>query len=147
MVVVMTESPKEAVDCVSLHRIDLAVTRVGLDLGKKVFQVHAVDAKGEVVVGRKLTRGRLVAFFAELAPCVVAMKACSSAHHWGRQLLGARARGEADPAGACEARCPAQQERRGRRGGDLRGDIAIRKRIAFRDPMSAGPEVRVGERN
>jgi len=64
-----------------------AVTRVGLDLAKKVFQVHAVDAKGEVVVARKLTRGRLVAFFAELAPCVVAMEACSSAHHWGRQLL------------------------------------------------------------
>ncbi len=64
-----------------------AVTRVGLDLAKKVFQVHAVDAKGEVVVARKLTRGRLVAFFAELPPCVVAMEACSSAHHWGRQLL------------------------------------------------------------
>ena len=64
-----------------------AVTRVGLDLAKNVFQVHAVDAKGEVVVARKLTRGRLVAFFAELPPCVVAMEACSSAHHWGRQLL------------------------------------------------------------
>ena len=63
-----------------------AVTRVGLDLAKKVFQVHAVDAKGDVVVARKLTRGRLIAFFAELAPCVVAMEACSSAHHWGRQL-------------------------------------------------------------
>ena len=64
-----------------------AVTRVGLDLAKKVFQVHAVDAKGEMVVARKVARGRLVAFFAELAPCVVAMEACSSAHHWGRQLL------------------------------------------------------------
>jgi transposase len=64
-----------------------AVTRVGLDLAKKVFQVHAVDAKGEVVVARKLARGRLVAFFAELPPCVVAMEACSSSHHWGRQLL------------------------------------------------------------
>ena len=50
----------------------------GLDLAKKVFQVHAVDAKGEVVVARKLTRGRLVAFFAELAPCVVAMEACGA---------------------------------------------------------------------
>ncbi len=63
-----------------------AVTRVGLDLAKKVFQVHAVDAKGEIVVVRKLTRGRLVALFAELAPCQVAMKACSSAHHWARKL-------------------------------------------------------------
>jgi transposase len=65
-----------------------AVTRVGLDLAKTAFQVHAVDAKGEVVIARKLTRGRLVAFFAELPRCAVAMEACSSAHHWGRTLIG-----------------------------------------------------------
>src|SRR6516162_316218 len=64
-----------------------SVTRLGLDLAKKVFQVHAVDANGEMVVARKLARGRLVGFFSELPRCVVAMEACSSAHHWGRQLL------------------------------------------------------------
>jgi hypothetical protein len=58
------------------------VTRVGLDLAKRVFQVHAVDAKGEIVVARKLTRSQLIPFFAELPPCVVAMEACSSAHQW-----------------------------------------------------------------
>ena len=63
------------------------VTRVGLDLAKRVFQVHAVDAKGEIVVARKLTRNQLIPFFAELPPCVVAMEACSSAHHWGRALI------------------------------------------------------------
>src|SRR5271165_240813 len=62
----------------------LAVTRVGLDLAKRVFQVHAVDAKGEIVVARRLTRNQLIPFFAALPPCVVAMEACSSAHHWGR---------------------------------------------------------------
>ena len=61
------------------------VTRVGLDLAKRAFQVHAVDAKGEIVVARKLTRSRLISFFAELAPCVAAMEAGSSAHHWGRR--------------------------------------------------------------
>src|SRR5271165_1476670 len=54
----------------------LAVTRVGLDLAKRVFQVHAVDAKGEIVVARKLTRNQLIPFFAALPPCVVAMEAC-----------------------------------------------------------------------
>jgi transposase len=68
-------------------RNSAAVTRVGLDLAKNVFQVHGVDAQGEVVVARKLRRGALAQFFAKLAPCVVAMEACSSAHHWGRQLL------------------------------------------------------------
>jgi len=51
-----------------------AVTRVGLDLAKRVFQVHAVEAKGEIVVARKLTRSQLIQFFAELPPCVVAME-------------------------------------------------------------------------
>jgi transposase len=63
------------------------VTRVGLDLAKRVFQVHAVDAKGEIVVARKLTRSQLIPFFAVLPPCVVAMEACASAHHWGRALI------------------------------------------------------------
>jgi transposase len=64
-----------------------AVTRVGLDLAKTAFQLHAVDARGETVVARKLTRGRLVAFFAQLPRCLVAMEACASAHHWGRALV------------------------------------------------------------
>ena len=63
------------------------VTRIGLDLAKTVFQVHGVDAKGEVVIARKLRRGTMLEFFGRLAPCMVAMEACSSAHHWGRQLL------------------------------------------------------------
>jgi transposase len=58
------------------------VTRVGLDLAKRVFQVHAVDAKGEIVVARKLTRSQLIPFFAELPPCVVAMEACSSSENY-----------------------------------------------------------------
>ena len=70
----------------SIRRLS-SVTRVGLDLAKKVFQVHAIDANGEIVVARKLARGRLIRFFSELPRCVVAMEACSSAHHWGRQLL------------------------------------------------------------
>ena len=63
------------------------VTRIGLDLAKTVFQVHGVDAKGEVVIARKLRRGTMLEFFGRLAPCVVAMEACGSAHHWGRQLV------------------------------------------------------------
>ena len=78
-----------------------AVTRIGLDLAKRVFQDHAVDANGEIVVARKLARSRLVGFFSELPRCVVAMEACSSAHHLGAAIAGARLRSEADPARAC----------------------------------------------
>ena len=64
-----------------------AVTRVGLDLAKNVFQVHAVDARGEIVVVKKIRRGAVLEFFGRLPPCIVAMEACASSHHWGRPLI------------------------------------------------------------
>ena len=64
-----------------------SVTRVGLDLAKRVFRIHAVDAAGFVVIARSVNRRTLLKFFDTLPRCVVAMEACSSAHHWGRQLL------------------------------------------------------------
>jgi transposase len=63
------------------------VTRVGVDLAKNILQVHAVDAKGEVVAARALRRSAVLGFFGKLPPCVVAMEACPSAHHWGRALI------------------------------------------------------------
>ena len=73
--------------------METAVT-IGLDLGKSVFQVHGVDAGGAVVVQRRLTRGKLLGFFAKQPPCLVGMEACAAAHHWGRELskLGHRVR-------------------------------------------------------
>ena len=64
-----------------------SVTRVGLDLAKRVFRIHAVDATGFVVIARSVNRRTLLKFFDTLPRCVVAMEACSCAHHWGRQLL------------------------------------------------------------
>ena len=72
-----------------------AVVRVGADLAKRVIQVHAVDAAGRRVVGRALKREQFMVWCAQLpAGCLVAMEACSSAHHWARKLraLGLDAR-------------------------------------------------------
>jgi transposase len=63
-----------------------AVTSVGLDLAKHVFQVHCTDASGQVIVAKALRRRELLPFFASLPPCLVGMEACGSAHHWGREL-------------------------------------------------------------
>jgi transposase len=63
------------------------VTTIGLDIAKSVFQVHCVDAAGEVAVRRKLTRGRVLAFFKGLPRCVVGIEACSSSHYWARELI------------------------------------------------------------
>jgi transposase len=59
---------------------------IGLDLAKNVFQVHGADETGAVVFRKKLRRDKLLAFFAEQPPCVVAMEACASSHHWAREI-------------------------------------------------------------
>ena len=71
------------------------IARVGVDLAKRVIQVHAVDAAGRRVVSRALKRDQFIAWCVQLpAGCLVAMEACSSAHHWARKLrsLGLDAR-------------------------------------------------------
>jgi transposase len=62
------------------------VSTIGLDIAKNTFQAHGADASGAVIIRKKLSRGRLLAFFAAQPPCVVAMEACGGAHHWGREL-------------------------------------------------------------
>jgi transposase len=64
----------------------MQVTTVGIDLAKNVFQVHGVDAAGKIVLRKALRRSQVLSFFTSLAPCVIGMEACSSAHHWAREL-------------------------------------------------------------
>jgi transposase len=63
-----------------------AITTIGLDIAKSVFQIHGVDAEGKVVIRRQLRRRHVLAFFQKLTPCVVGMEACASSHHWSREL-------------------------------------------------------------
>jgi transposase len=62
------------------------VTTIGLDIAKSVFQVHGVDAGGQVVIRRQLKRRYVLAFFEKLPPCLVGIEACASSHHWSREL-------------------------------------------------------------
>lgn len=64
----------------------MQISTIGLDIAKSVFQAHAVDAAGQVVIARKLKRAQVLAFFAGLGPCLVGIEACASAHHWAREL-------------------------------------------------------------
>ena len=121
------------------------VTTVGLDLAKSVFQIHAVDQDGRPVVRKKLRRAQVVPFFADLAPCLVGMEACASAHYWARELqaLGHEVR-LIPPRGACprarpegEAFCEDQQERRGGCGSDLQSAGASDDAICHRKERRA----------
>jgi transposase len=62
------------------------VTTIGLDIAKSVFQVHGVDAVGNVAIRRQIKRRHLLAFFQKLPRCLIGLEACASAHYWSREL-------------------------------------------------------------
>jgi transposase len=62
------------------------VSTIGIDLAKSVFQVHGSGSDGSVIFRKKLRRDQVLAFFASLPRCIVAMEACASAHYWAREI-------------------------------------------------------------
>jgi transposase len=69
-----------------------AITTIGLDIAKSVFQIHGVDDGGQVVIRRQLKRRYVFAYFQNLPPCLVGIEACASAHYWeAAALLRSRA--------------------------------------------------------
>lgn len=64
------------------------VSTIGLDIAKNVFQAHGADSRGERLFSRRITRAKVLEFFAEQPKCLVAMEACAGAHHWARELTG-----------------------------------------------------------
>jgi transposase len=64
----------------------MQITTVGLDLAKRIFQVHAIDASGSVVVRKALRRSQVLPFFTKLPPCLIGMEACGTSHYWAREL-------------------------------------------------------------
>ncbi|MBX3308142.1 MAG: transposase [Nitrospira sp.] len=62
------------------------ITQMGIDLAKHIFQLHAVDVRGHIVLCRQVSRTRLRDVFAQLQPCLVGKEACGSAHYWVREL-------------------------------------------------------------
>ena len=62
------------------------VITIGLDIAKSVFQIHGVDGDGAVVIRKRVSRGKVLEFFADLSPCLVGIEACPTAHHWSREL-------------------------------------------------------------
>ena len=63
------------------------VSIIGIDLAKRSFQAHGARADGPVAYRKKMSRGRVLSFFASQSSCVVAVEACGGAHYWGRETL------------------------------------------------------------
>ena len=62
-----------------------AVT-IGLDIAKSVFQVHGVAETGDVVIRQRLSRGKVLQYFAKIPACLVGLEACGAAHYWGESF-------------------------------------------------------------
>src|SRR5271170_5814480 len=87
----LTASGRQGVDAIEASRAKeppvMEISTIGLDLAKNVFQVHAVDALGNVVIRRAIRRWQVLPLFAKLRPWLVGIEACGASHHWARELL------------------------------------------------------------
>ena len=102
------------------------VSTIGLDIAKSVFQIHGVDVDGAVVMRKRISRAKLLEFFATLPACLVGVEACPTAHYWSRRLgaLGHTVR--LLPPSYLKSVSEAQQKRCQRRCSNLRsGDAAV----------------------
>src|SRR3984957_10893686 len=98
----------------------MKITTVGIDLAKKLFQIHGIDERGKAVLRKQLRRAQVAVFFANMPPCVIGMEACARAHHWARTLQRF-VHGAADGTAICEALREDKQKRSRRCRSDLRG--------------------------
>jgi transposase len=63
------------------------ITTIGLNIAKSVFQVHGVDAVGQVVIRRQLKRRYVLAFFQKLPSCLIGMEIIGRANSRRSQSL------------------------------------------------------------
>ena len=91
----------------------MKLSRVGIDLAKNVYQLHGVDRSGKTILKRRLKRHQWFKVLLDKTEpgCVIGMEACSSAHHWGRELQSPRLHGQVDSTAVREAVREEQQER------------------------------------
>lgn len=66
------------------------ITTIGLDLAKNLFHVVGCDRRGKAIKKKKLKRGQVLSYFANLEPCLVGIEACASSHYWARELMALR---------------------------------------------------------
>jgi len=62
------------------------ISIIGVDLAKRVFQVHGVDQDHQVIVQKQLSRSEVLTWFSKLEPCLVGMEACATSHYWAQEI-------------------------------------------------------------
>jgi transposase len=97
------------------------VITIGLDIAKYVFHVHGADERGRAIFSKRISRGKLLDFFAAHPSCTVALEASGGAHHWARQLTQLGHEVRLIPPAYVK---PFVKQRRDRCRGDLRSGAA-----------------------
>lgn len=64
----------------------MEVTTIGIDIAKRIFQLHGVDKRGKVVLKKRLMRDQVLIFMSNLPKCLVGIEACGGANYWAREL-------------------------------------------------------------
>jgi hypothetical protein len=85
----LTGLPGETVGMSLTRESPMTIKTIVLDLAKQVFQILAIDERGQVVLKKQLARAKLAAFFTNIPPCLVSMEACSRAHFWANNFFQA----------------------------------------------------------
>ena len=62
------------------------VAVLGIDIAKNVFQLHGVDADGQVVLRRRVMRDQLLQVTEAIPPWLIGIEACTGAFHWQRHF-------------------------------------------------------------
>jgi transposase len=62
------------------------ISTIGLDIAKRVFQVHGIDDQGKIVAQKQLSRSQVLAWFGRQAPCLVGIEACATSTYWAREI-------------------------------------------------------------
>ena len=62
------------------------ITTIGIDIAKRIFQLHGIDKNGKVVLKKKLMRDQVLNYMANLPKCLVGIEACGGANYWGREI-------------------------------------------------------------
>jgi len=64
----------------------MKIATVGIDLAKRVFQIHGLDERGNIVLRKRLSRNKLLEFLSTLPSSLIGMESCGGAHYWARKI-------------------------------------------------------------
>jgi transposase len=64
----------------------MKIATLGIDLAKRVFQIHGLDERGKIVLRKRLSRNKLLEFLSTLPPSLIGMESCGGAHYWARKI-------------------------------------------------------------